>query len=525
MNISLRSKNHLQRRRQRPSPSFYRAALYAVISIGAALIFCCVSPEPVLQTRNNNLFQAVEAFTVSPPTSGVLRDHRRHPLAAVSIRTTTPPPARLFSLSTDDDNTVENAAADALLHDDIDVETDHPNVVRAPLKFVGPYPCIALKFPNLSTESQRSRNITGISLDFVLDTAANINTIQSQVALELGLPKLEDSPALSGVSSSGPMAGGDNYLLGDSQLEQAATMVLQGDDDDDQQQTEEELQQEPFDFMQNLTAAALPVANPGSAGLLGLAFFYCFEGGVEFRWGSTEQQQQQQQQERLVDGMVAPAEFRDDSSPSVTFYGEDDSSDAADNGNDSLLQRALSDLVRVPIDPVPVTQLPSLRIKINGVETVALLDTGSPVTVLNQGAAQAAGIQTARDTMEAAAETKNDGGWKNPFSSVVDKFKEAQATAEAASKGEILMIGGSDGTPTSLYRSATGNHPSISVRASSGEDISFGNDLPVYVGDIPGLAALNGIGVDSPPAVVLGLDVLRKRPRMLFRPRENEVYF
>eukprot|EP00536_Pseudo-nitzschia_multiseries_P015013 jgi/Psemu1/216627/e_gw1.805.20.1 len=395
---------------------------------------------------------------------------------------------------------------------------DCPTVVRAPLKFIGPYPCLALKFPNLSTESQRSHNLTGVSLDFVLDTAANINTLQFQVAQELSLPKQEDSPALPGVSSSGPMAGGETYILGDSQLEEAAAMALSADGDP--QPNEEGLQNEPFDFMQNLTAAALPVVNPGSAGLLGLAFFYCFEGGVEFRWGSSQQQDPQQ---KLVDGMMAPTNILDNSSPSVTFFGEDDSNT---RDGDSLLQRALSDLVRVSIDPIPLTQLPSLKIEVNGVEMTALLDTGSPITVLNQGAARAAGIKTTQDTAEASTESKtNSGGWKNPFSSVVDKFKEAQATAEAASRGEILMIGGSDGRPTTLYRSSVGNHPSISVESADGEAISFGNDLPVYVGDIPGLAALNGIGVDSPPAVVLGLDVLRRRPRMLFRPRENEVYF
>ena len=49
-------------------------------------------------------------------------------------------------------------------------------------------------------------------------------------------------------------------------------------DDDDNGNNE-------FMFMKGLTASALPVASPAAAGLLGLAFFNCFEGGVEFRWG------------------------------------------------------------------------------------------------------------------------------------------------------------------------------------------------------------------------------------------------
>lgn len=386
-------------------------------------------------------------------------------------------------------------------------EVEDPNVpsaVKAPLKFIGPYPCLALRFPNLATESQRSRNQTGISLDFVLDTAANINTLQGQVAQELKLEILEDSPALPGVSSSGPMGGGETYILGDSELEGAQVLGEAAETND----------KEPFEFMQNLTAAALPAVNPGSAGLLGLAFFYCFEGGVEFQWGGSPSMQAQANEPRLVDGMVVEPKLSDETSPSITFYGKYD---------DALLQQSLSELDRVSIDPIPLTQLPSVQLRVNGVDMIALLDTGSPITVLNEQAAKAAGVQTTKEKIEAPAEQES-GGW-NPFASVVDKFKEAQATAEAASKGEILMIGGIDGKPTTLYRS-TGTGPSVSLLSTSGEELPLGTRETnrVYVGDIPGLAALNGIGVESPPAVVLGLDVLRQRPKMIFRPRENEFY-
>merc|ERR1711935_934279 len=118
---------------------------------------------------------------------------------------------------------------------------------------------------------------------------------------------------------------------------------------------------------------------------------------------------------------------------------------------------------------IPLTQLPSVQLKVNGVEMVALLDTGSPITVLNEQAAKAAGIQTNKESLEAHSGDKS-GGW-NPFASVVDKFKEAQATAEAASKGEILMIGGIDGKPTNLYRSTGSKGPSISLVGSSDEDV------------------------------------------------------
>merc|ERR1711935_856488 len=208
-------------------------------------------------------------------------------------------------------------------------------------------------------------------------------------------------------------------------------------------------------------------------------------------------------------GVVEPTLLIDDeSAPSIAFLRRDDSTYTSD------LKRSLT---RVPIDPIPLTQLPSVKIRVNGVEMIALLDTGSPVTVLNERTAEDAGIRTTKEST-----------W-NLFASAVNKFKEAQATAEAAQNGDILMIGGIDGKPTNLYRSI-GNGPGISLVGSAGEDVALdangsGNSNGnVYVGDIPGLSALNGIGVDSPPAVVLGMDVLRRRPKMLFRPQQNELY-
>jgi hypothetical protein len=487
----------------------------------------------------------------------------------------------LYSSSIDDDTNDDQPTVVPTLDDDEkaieDVGNDDDEMssssVRTPLKFIGSYPCLGLKFPNLSTDSQREKNITtGIALDFVLDTASNINTIQGPVAQQLQLEKLNDKRALPGVSSSGPMAGGDTFLLGDSQLEKVLlfspssssskdttatatdtdTVDHNKDDDHDEKKiiVQEKKEPLPFEFMQKLTASVLPgMANPGSAGLLGLAFFYCFEGGVEFRWGggdSQPQQQQLQQQQqkegeeepKLVDGMVVQPQgsSSESSQSSITFHGDE---------NEKEFQRTLSALTRVKIKPIPLTQLPTVRIKINNVEMVALLDTGSPVTVLNEHAAKAAGIKTTKkgdDNDDGNNKDKKKISW-NPFASVVDKFKEAQATAEAASKGDVLMIGGIDGQPTNLYRSINDGISISLIADENDDDVPFGdggdqdssssstnnNDSnsknTVYVGNIPGLAALNGIGVDSPPAVVLGLDILRKRPSMLLRARNNEVYF
>lgn len=337
--------------------------------------------------------------------------------------------------------------------------------IRVPLKFAGPYPTLGLRFPALATKNQKSQNLTGISLDFVLDTAANTNTINAQVASELELEVVGE--ALPGVGSAGAISGGKTFMLGDSELEGTG--------------------KEPFTFMQNLTASALPIASPAAAGLLSLPFFYCFEGGVEFSWGP----------QSLEDGMVAD-------SASITFHGD----------KDRNLEDILSDLTRVPIEAVPVTQLPSIMLKINGVEIPALLDTGSPITVLNSQAAQRAGIDAI--TVPSQPEKSN-----NPFASVANRFKAAQATAKAAANGDLVTIAGTNGQPTTLLKSASATE--IFVPGDS-QDVSFG-DSKIYVGDIPGLAALNGIGVDSPPAAILGMDVLRKRPKMVLRARDQEVYF
>jgi len=315
--------------------------------------------------------------------------------------------------------------------------------VRAPLKYIGPYPCLALRFPELATSSQRSRNVQGVSLDFVLDTAANTNTINQQVAKELTLEVV--GSALPGVGAAGTISGGETYLLGDAQLEGLS-------------------EGEEFTFMTGLTASALPVASPAAAGLLSLAFLQCFEGGVEFTWGTNT---------------------NDATPPAVTFYGDS-------------VDTVLEGRTRVRIQRVPVTQLPSVTVEVNGVEMPALLDTGSPITVLNHQAAQQAGIET-------VSPPKN-----NPIAALTNRLK---------AQDEVLTIMGVAGNPVHLLKS---KQP-CPVEMSSG-DVSFGEGH-VYVGDLPGLAALNGLGVDSPPAVVLGMDVLRRRPSMLLRAQNNEVWF
>ena len=96
-----------------------------------------------------------------------------------------------------------------------------------------------------------------------------------------------------------------------------------------------------------------------------------------------------------------------------------------------------------------------------------------------------------------------------------------QAAAQAAARGDILTIAGTAGEPVNLLKSQT----KATVSAGGGDQpVEFG-DSHIYVGNLPGLAALNALGDDSLPAAVLGMDVLRLRPKMLLKSQSQEVYF
>ena len=74
--------------------------------------------------------------------------------------------------------------------------------------------------------------------------------------------------------------------------------------------------------------------------------------------------------------------------------------------------------------------------------------------------------------------------------------------------GEVAMIGGVDG-PVALRKI-----PEKAPIALGAAEIGSGRP---YVGDIPGLAALDGLGAEAGPAAVLGTDVLRQRPTLVLR--------
>jgi hypothetical protein len=233
-------------------------------------------------------------------------------------------------------------------------------------------------------------------------------------------------------------------------------------------------------FMSGVTVTALPVATPAAAGLLGTAFLNCFPGGVEFRWGPWGTQP--------PPGAVVTV---DTEPPTIAFYGDE---------TGTATRRAW--LTAVPVKQLPESLLPTVMLNINGIDIPALLDTGSPITVLNPAAALASGLQQGGSASDSDAS-------KNPFafiSNTVQKWK-------AGISQDTLTIAGQDG-PVQLLRAS-----STEVKLGS---VSFGDDTRPYIGEVPGLAKLNGLGADVGPAAILGTDVLCRRPSLWYTP--TQVY-
>jgi len=321
----------------------------------------------------------------------------------------------------------------------VDAEEHKDGVVaiRAPLRWIGPYPAVALCFPELATAAQMGRGEKGVTLDFVLDTAANTNTINAEIALQLNLPRVGVSAG--GVGAGGAIGGGATYMLGDCEL---------GDLPKDGR----------FKLMSGLTASALPVASPAAAGLLSIYFLTAFPGGFEFRWGP---------------------EATDEAS--LTLFG------------DTLgAEHVVAGLSASEVVQLPESGLPTVTIRINGVSVPALLDTGSPITVLNPAAAKATGLSPT---------AAGGGGGLNPF---------AKLTAGLFPRRETLQIAGASGQVVTLERAAACE---LFIGDS---DFGQGTCRP-YIGELPGLAALNGLGAAAGPAAVLGTDVLRQRPRLVYQ--------
>jgi hypothetical protein len=257
-----------------------------------------------------------------------------------------------------------------------------------------------------------------------------------QVAEQLSLPRVGE--AVGGVGAGGAIGGGATYLLGDCEL---GDLPKEG----------------RFTLMSGLTASALPIAAPAAAGLLSIYFLASFPGGFEFRWGPTQ---------------VEPAW--------LTVFGHIQGTEAVVAG-----------LSAAEVVQLPQSGLPTVTLTVNGVDMPALLDTGSPITVLNAAAAAATGLTPPGD---------------NPLARIAAGLQAARS----GSSGDHLMIASAIGQPVRLTKTAACE---ISI---AGADFGQGT-CRVYVGELPGLAALNGLGDRAGPAAVLGTDVLRQRPRLFYQ--------
>ncbi|CAB9502555.1 expressed unknown protein [Seminavis robusta] len=314
--------------------------------------------------------------------------------------------------------------------------------VIAPLVYKGPYACLSLRFPNWNNAVW----------DFVVDTGANVNSIDKKLAEQNGMPQLQGIPqplATSGVGGS--FAPGELVLLGDcalAGLPPAQSHML---------------------FLRNLTASALPHAGP-TAGLLGSSFVGMF-AGVEFDWYGT-----------------------DGDPPTMGFYF----------GKSPLPLSVTQGMVRVPLQSGGLG-LFIVSTTVNGVEIPALVDTGSPITILTKQAAETIGMQTV------LSPTHDTGTFDNNRHHPRPRQRQQQAIGDPS-----LQVGGVDGRPMQLQRSeSTAN----TIQVGS---LTLGEG-PVYIGNVPALSFLEQTAewlqdktrTMDPPVAILGLDFLRKAYRII----------
>lgn len=296
--------------------------------------------------------------------------------------------------------------------------------VVAPLISVGPYPCLELNFPDVKSNP-------GVEISFVLDTAANVNTISSEITRKLDLPvvvKGEDLSVLGSAGAGGSCQAGDIVFLGNSRLS--------GMPESQQNNT----------FMSNITLSSmdLGIAKSVGGGMLGTSFLGCFRGGVEFDWYGT-----------------------DGDPPTLQFY------------YDNIPEKAKQNCVCVPINIEEFFGVPTISVIINGKELRAIIDTGSPITVISPTVAGELGILKKHDAIK------------------VKGIDDGDAMEVSKSLDEVTLSIG---------------------------DVSINLDR-IFIGELPGLAMASNLVPDChQPHILLGLDALRRTYRMIMRLSQAELW-
>lgn len=325
--------------------------------------------------------------------------------------------------------------------------------VVAPLLQLGPYPAMALRFPQLKDLPV---------LHFVLDTGATVNSIRPQLVQRYDLKQViltdetknVSSPQASGIG--GNMTAGEIFLLGDTQLH-----GLPG-------------QQDNVTFVKGLTAASL--SSPAD-GILGLTWFRSFPAVVlEFH---SDNDIPSQTQPTSPQPMLPPS-----TDATIQFLL-----------TDTLIQTIQKDMIRVPLlhscDIANGGLLwISLSVKCNdGRKTLtarpvivpAMVDTGSPVTILSlQGSGQT-GIATV----------------------VGDSMIDGTTSR---------IVVGMDGAPILLRRSQYTVDLRVVSCMRDGVTVPLGCDHHIWVGPVlPQAPNTDG------PAIVLGCDYLMELKGILLQ--------
>ncbi|KAG7342991.1 aspartyl protease [Nitzschia inconspicua] len=375
-------------------------------------------------------------------------------LPAAFIRRTISP----LRVTTEDTNEAKKLRSTESLSDE---EPTSIIGVVAPLHHIGPYTCLRLQFPEWKDDSEEREGEESPSFDFMIDTGANVNSIDARLVekyrlAEFSMPQLPAShsdidesvlspSALIGATTSmtdsgkeTPSKAGTMHWLG--------TCQLAG------------LPPPNVNFLRNLVAASLPFASPVGVGILGLPFLWAFPAGVELDWHGT-------------DG---------DPPTIIFFYGNEPPHEVGEK------------MVRVPIR-VLMGGLMTLDITVNNVKMRALLDTGSPLTVLNKQACNLLGSEK----------------------------EDQQSDANLGVK-----IVGVDGSQSQLHRlkEAVSIHV-LSYDPSSAVALGEGH---VWSGPLAGIELIRQLDdemAEDEPAAVLGLDFLQNAYRMVIRAPKNEVWF
>lgn len=231
------------------------------IMYATALAACCLETDALLPVHGRSrIVQAVRACRTPSPACSAEQDNLQaeaERLALLAERASLEAEALEMEVET---IRAAKRAAEPEPPPPAIVDDDGPMALSAPLRWIGPYPAVALSFPALASPAQKARQLTnpnqpanlGVTLDFVIDTAANTNTISAAVAGPTGAGGLELQQVgrvEGGVGAGGAIGGGATYMLGGCELADLpkAERVM---------------------FMSDLTATALPVAAPAATGRL-----------------------------------------------------------------------------------------------------------------------------------------------------------------------------------------------------------------------------------------------------------------